>query len=146
MNDAYLKRQYGITLAERDAIIREQGGKCLCGRPLDENCRLEVDHEHFKISTRRDTLEFSGYLSKNLGWWAISSLMLAPVWAKTKVEAIKKARKASLRLSVRGVLCGGRYAGCNRKLGRIDNVPWLESVLNYLKNPPARRVLTKETQ
>lgn len=39
---------------------------------------------------------------------------------------------------VRGILCGGRWAGCNRKIGRIDNVDWLSRVLAYLTKPPAR--------
>ena len=42
------------------------------------------------------------------------------------------------RESVRGLLCGGRWAGCNRKLGRIDNAPWLRRVLAYIENPPAK--------
>jgi Recombination endonuclease VII len=42
---------------------------------------------------------------------------------------------------VRGILCGGRWAGCNRKLGRIDNIDWLEKVLLYLKSPPAKKIL-----
>jgi len=40
---------------------------------------------------------------------------------------------------VRGILCGGRWAGCNRKLGRIDNLDWLQSVITYLQNPPAKQ-------
>lgn len=149
MNDAYLKRQYRITLEERDAIIREQNGKCLCGRVLDENCRLEVDHEHFKIqSFRRQKDEFTAQGVKWCAYvdWPWEDISLRPIfYGRTKVEAVKAAKKGNLRKSVRGVLCGGRYAGCNRKLGRIDNAPWLESVVNYLKDPPARRVLSKET-
>ena len=40
---------------------------------------------------------------------------------------------------VRGLLCGGRYAGCNRKLGRIDNFKWLCAAKDYIEDPPARR-------
>lgn len=39
---------------------------------------------------------------------------------------------------VRGILCGGRWAGCNRRLGHIDNHKWLQSAADYIKNPPAR--------
>jgi hypothetical protein len=46
------------------------------------------------------------------------------------------------RNTVRGLLCGGRWAGCNRKLGRIDHIEWLERVLLYLKNPPAKQALS----
>jgi hypothetical protein len=45
--DARLKRNFGVTLAERDALIQAQGGKCtLCERvfnPLDRAC---IDHDH----------------------------------------------------------------------------------------------------
>ena len=149
MNDAYLKRTYGITLAERDAIVAEQGGKCPgCGRTLDETCRLEVDHEHFKVeSFRRSKDEF---YKQGVRWsayvvWNWEPEHLRPLYyGKTKAEAIAAAKKANLRKSVRGVLCGGRYAGCNRRLGRIDNIPWLQAVLGYLQNPPAQRVLRKD--
>jgi Recombination endonuclease VII len=42
------------------------------------------------------------------------------------------------RSTVRGILCGGRWKGCNRRLGKIDNLPWLNQVIHYLSNPPAR--------
>ena len=59
---------------------------------------------------------------------------------RTKIEAMAKVRERALPLSVRGLLCAGRYAGCNRKLGRIDQIPWLENMLKYLKDPPAQRL------
>lgn len=40
---------------------------------------------------------------------------------------------------VRGVLCGGRWSGCNRKLGRLDNFQWLQAAAGYIADPPARR-------
>ena len=45
--------------------------------------------------------------------------------------------KLPKRQTVRGLLCGGRWAGCNRKLGRIDNKEWLKGALEYITNPPA---------
>lgn len=45
---------------------------------------------------------------------------------------------------VRGILCGGRWSGCNRKLGRLDKVEWLSSATEYIKNPPARKYFTEE--
>jgi hypothetical protein len=51
------------------------------------------------------------------------------------------------RQAVRGLLCGGRWKGCNRRIGGgVDNAPWLRRVLDYLTNPPAQafiRGLTK---
>lgn len=39
----HLKRAYGITLEEEEALRAEQGGQCAaCGRA----CKLVVDHDH----------------------------------------------------------------------------------------------------
>ena len=44
--DAYLKRKYGITEAEYDALLSTQGGVCaLCGKKPGR-VRLAVDHDH----------------------------------------------------------------------------------------------------
>ena len=60
----------------------------------------------------------------------------------TRVEIDHKhGTKLPKRQTVRGLLCGGRYAGCNRKLGRLDNEAWLAAALRYVTNPPALLVL-----
>lgn len=149
--DAYLLSKYGITLAEREAIMKEQDYKCVCGRSLkDPDVRLEVDHEHFKVEVYR--WEKSPWAAdpaydspwKHNGWIARPILLgFEQTWyyERTKEKAIKVAKLSGRRASVRGVLCGGRYAGCNRKIGRIDKPEWLLAVHGYLKDPPARRVL-----
>lgn len=48
------------------------------------------------------------------------------------------------KASVRGILCGGQWAGCNRKLGKIDNLPWLKAVIAYLENPPAQQLFREK--
>lgn len=108
MNEAYLKRTYGITLEEYEAIYAFQKGLCaICRKKLRppnsphkkghvDGLRAELDHDHH---------------------------------IKDK------------RLSVRGLLCGGRHFGCNRRLGRVDNRPWLLNASEYIKNPPAQQVL-----
>lgn len=140
--DSYLRRQYDISLEERNLILKEQDNKCACcGRKFDGNTRMEVDHEHFKVRARRS----NEYDIDPKGWYATAYNRTGTIeyinWAKMKKAAIKLAKRAALRGSVRGVLCGGRYAGCNRKIGRIDDVPWMERVIAYLKNPPAKRIL-----
>lgn len=45
------------------------------------------------------------------------------------------------RKYARGILCGGRWSGCNRKIGRIDDLVWLSKVVSYLEDPPAKKVL-----
>lgn len=108
MNEAYLKRTYGITLLEYQAIYDFQKGLCaICRKRLRppnstakkgtrDGLRPEVDHDH----------------------------------------RIKDKRK-----SVRGLLCGGRHWGCNRRLGRVDNREWLMNASSYVDDPPAQRVL-----
>lgn len=46
--DKYLKRKYGISLAEYEHMVEQQGGKCkICGRHTTELAKpLCVDHEH----------------------------------------------------------------------------------------------------
>lgn len=42
-----LQRRYGITIAERDAILKKQGGKCaICRRPIKPGKATHVDHCH----------------------------------------------------------------------------------------------------
>jgi hypothetical protein len=49
------------------------------------------------------------------------------------------------KMQVRGILCGGRWAGCNRKLGRLDKIEWLKGAIDYLTDPPARRLFRVTT-
>jgi len=43
----YLRRTYGITQAEYDAMLEAQGGGCaICGRPPRPDISLHVDHDH----------------------------------------------------------------------------------------------------
>lgn len=43
-----VKRMYGISLADYDRMLEEQGGVCaICGKSPEENgMRLSVDHDH----------------------------------------------------------------------------------------------------
>jgi hypothetical protein len=44
----HLKRKYGITIEQYDAMLEAQGGGCfICGRPPREDISLHVDHDHF---------------------------------------------------------------------------------------------------
>jgi hypothetical protein len=108
VNEAYLKRTYGINAEEYQKIYDFQQGLCaICRKKLRppnslvkkgtrDGLRPEVDHNH-KIRDKRR--------------------------------------------SVRGLLCGGRHWGCNRRLGRVDNREWLLNASNYVENPPAQLVL-----
>ena len=140
-SNSYLLRQYGITLAERDAIVAEQGGKCAaCERVFDGTVRMEVDHDH-NIARQKLFIErlpdwnYAAFLNKT----DASCIAIGT----TRKEARRNGQRELRRRSVRGVLCGGRYAGCNRKIGRIDKIPWLQAVTQYLQDPPARKVLSR---
>lgn len=42
-----LRKMFGITLADYDAMLEAQGGGCaICGKPRDKHYRLAVDHDH----------------------------------------------------------------------------------------------------
>ena len=44
---SYLKRMFGMTPDEYEAMLAEQGGGCaICGRPPSERISLHVDHDH----------------------------------------------------------------------------------------------------
>lgn len=44
--DAYYRREYGITLAEYERLLVEQGGRCAICRRRPGRRRLSVDHDH----------------------------------------------------------------------------------------------------
>lgn len=49
-----------------------------------------------------------------------------------------------IRESIRGLLCGGQKAGCNRRLVGIDNPAWLCGALHYISEPPAQKFLAEQ--
>lgn len=132
--DKRLQKNYRWTLLRYRALERVQEGKCgICGREV-KNAPMNVDHFHFKITTRRTALQRG---------WAAETIIDGKKFfasAKTKVEAMQRLKDIALPHSVRGLLCPGRYRGCNRLLGRIDDIEWLEKTLAYLRNPPARKL------
>lgn len=71
---------------------------------------------------------------------ALLKLGLAGEGTRIEVDH-KHGSKGPIRNTVRGLLCGGRWAGCNRKLGRLDKAEWLEAARDYVLNPPAKEVL-----
>jgi hypothetical protein len=47
IREGHLRRKFGITLADYDAMLSAQGGGCaICGRPPAEGKSLHVDHDH----------------------------------------------------------------------------------------------------
>lgn len=145
--DKRLRKIYGWSLEMVNALSEIQGHRCAaCGREA-KSMPLNVDHIHFHITAMRGprTLGEAG-IKEFEGWNATCiEIPIGYFWAKTKVRAMALARQAALPLSVRGLLCAGRYAGCNRKLGRIDDPVWLRRCADYLDNWPSRQVFPPKT-
>ena len=148
-----LWKAYRWTWAMYWALGVKQGWKCgICGRSAKNSALngdgmldgLNLDHAHFRVVATRlgpaDQL-----LRLNVRWKAETTVQGVNItrFAKTQKVAIEAVKNDALPLSVRGLLCPGRHgkAGhgcCNRLLGRVDNVEWLEASAEYLKNPPAK--------
>ena len=70
----WLAKAYGITTAQYEGLLREQGGVCgICGRPPRKN-RLHVDHDHDCCPDRASCGEcLRGLLcvscNSKLDWW-----------------------------------------------------------------------------
>jgi len=110
----HLKYAYGLSLEEYVALWAYQMGKCaICGRDLALNEAFSIVYA--EVATRAEVDH-------------------RHVTKKTKPQPEK-------RTLVRGLLCGGRYAGCNAKLGRVDNIEWLKAAVNYLETLPAQKLL-----
>jgi len=143
--DKRLQKNYGWTLRKVQSLERIQEGRCgICGRvPKPGGAPLNVDHIHFRVTMSRCADILTEHWEKwpVKGWKAeVLELDRPAFYAKTKVEAHRLAYDDALPHSVRGLLCAGRYRGCNRLLGRIDNIRWLEKTLAYLRNPPAKKL------
>lgn len=138
--DKRYRKAYRIGLDTRNEISTEQENKCgICGRPeSDFTTPLQVDHEHFRVDVFHGTaLDADKWVARAMfkdGRWATA---MGP----TQKIAKERVRNIALPMSIRGLLCPGRYTGCNRLLGRIDNIEWLRKVIGYLENPPAKKVI-----
>jgi Recombination endonuclease VII len=112
--EQYLRRNYGITKDDYKLMFEYQFGKCaICG------INLSVP----------EAFSFLGELENSRR--AEIDHRHVPKAAKPQPEK---------RTLVRGLLCGGRYAGCNARLGRVDDAEWLRAAAAYIEKPPAQAV------
>lgn len=138
--DGRYRKSYRINLVIYNQIGDAQHWRCgVCGRHQSEfTVSLNVDHEHFKIILER--------AEDGNGWWAKTHLRFRNAdlakWGKTQAAAKRNLKDIALPLSIRGLLCPGRYTGCNRLMGRIDDPDWLEKVMAYLKKLPAHEIIS----
>ena len=141
--DKRLQKTYGWTLEMVNALSAAQGHRCAaCGR-VAKDMPLNVDHVHFKVVASRKE-EITNYPRPELlKYWLATTTINGQQFAataKTKAEAVAIVKRTAMPYSVRGLLCAGRYAGCNRKLGRIDDPVWLRRCADYLDKWPSREV------
>lgn len=109
--------KYGITIEEYEALYIFQKGKCaICGRKL----ALLKTTDKLCIEGRTE-IDHKHYLKKD-------------------------AKKINKKSTVRGLLCGGRWAGCNHKLGKVDNAEWLRAAAEYVSNPPAQQMFQESVK
>jgi Recombination endonuclease VII len=139
--DKRLQKEYRWTLEMYNELDRIQHHQCaICNRLFKTGGNL--DHEHFKIETSRMSP------TSKTGWLASTTFKDGRrffLQRKTKKDAIDALRDVALPASVRGLLCPGRHGSaghgcCNRLLGRVDDISWLQQSINYLKDPPAKKL------
>jgi hypothetical protein len=139
--DKRYRAKYYVGIEFYDALLAAQDGKCgACGRPhTDFSVSLNVDHFHFRVLAQR--LPPSHPLG--MRWYAFTQFdgQKFEGFAPTKASAIELVKRRATPHSIRGLLCPGRYTGCNRLMGRIDRPDWLKRVVHYLENPPAKKVV-----
>lgn len=136
--DRRYRKAYRITLDTYNKIGDAQSWRCGgCGKHADDfKINMNVDHEHFSITLKRNPLG---------GWFASTHIRFRNAdlsyWGKTQKAAREALKNIALPLSIRGLLCPGRYKGCNRRMGRLDDPIILRNLATYLENPPARQVI-----
>ena len=138
--DKRYRAKFYVGIEFYDAMLVVQDGRCgACGRPAtDFKVSLNLDHEHFLI--RHEQVRAPHLLAINLRWRAWTMLKDGRTWekyAKTQAQAREDLKREVMPHSIRGLLCPGRYTGCNRLMGRIDKPDWLRKVIHYLEHPPA---------
>ena len=139
--DKRLWKNYRWTLVMYRALERVQDYKCAgCGREA-RNAPLNLDHEHFRAEAHRVVGPYPDCKISRVARVTFRDGNWFEEVGDTKIDAVAKVNEVALPRSVRGLLCPGRHAGCNRLLGRVDKLPWLKKITAYLENPPARKVL-----
>lgn len=131
--DKRLRKTYGWTLEMVEALSEAQGHRCAaCGREK-KVMPLNVDHIHFRVMSAK-IADGNWY-----AWTEFDGMRFDSV-QRFKKDAVSTVKLRAMPYSVRGLLCAGRYAGCNRKLGRIDDPVWLRRCADYLEKWPSRQV------
>lgn len=119
------------------------------GRSNSYACRACVRDKHLRTHYGMSLEDFQKLYDHQIGKCALCGKDLGeyrpglPGWGKgSRIEVDHvHGTKLAKRQTVRGLLCGGRWSGCNRKLGKVDRLDWLKNAVRYIENPPAKEVL-----
>jgi len=121
-----LERTYGITLAEYEQRLADQGGVCaICKKPPGKN-RLSVDHDHVY-----DRVKIVVQKLNNI-WIAVAKVFGKDFTSGGPVRKLVKesVRRLLRRQSVRGLCCWS----CNKGLQYYrDNPEFLRNAADYLE-------------
>lgn len=139
--DQRLKRTYGITQAEWEAMFDAQGRRCaICGKPEPppDKRPFHTDHDHtFRYLTVRKEKLTEPWHDLPVGAWYAEIEALRDVYAfrRKRNDAIRACREQAKRASVRGIICWQCNAGL-KKFG--DNPLALAEAAEYLKRHKER--------
>ena len=128
--DKRLRKTYGITLYEYNALLAAQGDGCsICGAaPVTRALHVDHDHALARTKIRVKKMQFSG-----LSLWHAEARRDGNIFEATEAtrqKAIENVRSGLLRRSIRGLVCHR----CNRGLQMFsDVVERLESAAAYLR-------------
>lgn len=88
--NAYLKRTYGITLEQYEAMLTLTNGGCwICGKPPKPGKHLNVDHEHPTKAQRKAGVVF-GKVRGLLCWFCNRYVI-----GRSKADVVWRYRKAA---------------------------------------------------
>jgi hypothetical protein len=124
--DKRLRRTYGITLAEYNTRLAEQGGVCaICKRPPGKT-RLSVDHDHAVTKTK-----ITKTFETDWGGWMIGARpYVMPLGYDDKSDGVADVKHKLKRRSVRGILCWR----CNSGLQKYSDIPErFDAAAQYLR-------------
>jgi hypothetical protein len=140
--DKRLWKNYRWTLARYNELGDVQEWRCAgCGKHVSEKS-LNLDHYHFRIELRRALPSELTYWPE-IKWYAFTTIDGQEFKGQGRTQKVAREvlKDQALPFSVRGLLCAGQHGrGCNTKLGRIDDVVWLDKMIKYLNDPPARKL------
>jgi len=153
----HLKNGYttGCRSCTKRRVCKKGHDTLFCGRAEDYKCKLCTVEGHIRRTYGLSLQEYRELYNFQSGKCAIChrSLLLNPAFGvviededATRAEVDHKHVPKKIKPQppkrdlVRGLLCGGRYAGCNAKLGHVDNIEWLKSAVAYLSDPPAQKI------